>query len=389
MARLNLLCLASALVAAAAPSGDPWPMFLQSTDHHSNSANAPSGYNIPVGELTAAWTFNMSHQISSTPTLIGELVIAASGCGDFPCTGGDIVAFYRDSGKVKWSTPLGTGVAYSSPMPSKDGKLVYIGTDAGKVVAVSVENGTVVHSYTTGGNVTGTPCVAPIDGAIYVGSYDGNMYKLDAKLNLVWKSATKGQVWSSPTISDDGELIFFGGVDYGIYGVYTATGLKKWVHNTTGRVKAAAVYDNGQVLVGNYEDKCLRCLDAHTGEQAWRFTAGDFVFSAPAISGDKYVVLSDTDKYVYGLTRTSGKMLWKTKLPGYVDSSPVIAGDKVIVGCDNDGSGVVGAVLHVLDLDTGKILSTFSDMAETESSAAVGSDGIYIGSMDGGLRKIV
>ena len=40
-----------------------------------------------------------------------------------------------------------------------------------------------------------------------VGSYDGNMYKLDAELKLVWKSATLGQVWSSATISDDGAMV--------------------------------------------------------------------------------------------------------------------------------------------------------------------------------------
>lgn len=269
-------------------------MFLQSTNHHANSANALAANTsaattatIGDGELSAAWIYNMSHQISSSPTLIGDVVLAASGCGDGPCSGGGIVALYRDSGKVKWNTPLGTGVAYSSPMPSKDGKLIYIGTDAGKVVALNVDTGAVVHSYTTGGNVTGTVCIAPKDGAIYVGSYDSNLYKLDAELNLVWKSATKGQVWSSPTISDDGSMVFFGCVDHGIYALHTATGQKAWVHNTTGRIKSPAVYDNGQVLIGNYEDRCLRCLDAASGKEVWRYTAGDFVFSSPAVAGTK------------------------------------------------------------------------------------------------------
>ena len=81
--------------------------------------------------------------------------------------------------------------------------------------------------------------------------------------------------------------MFFGCVDHGIYAVHTDTGHKAWVHNTTGRIKSPAVYDNGQVLIGNYEDKCLRCLDAATGKEAWRYTAGDFVFSSPAVAGSK------------------------------------------------------------------------------------------------------
>ena len=288
MARLVLLYLPAAIAVAAAASPDPWPMFLQSSNHHANSANAaPAPVSIGSGELSAAWTYNMSVQISSSPCLIDDVVVAASGCGDGPCASGGIVALFRDTGKVKWSTPLGTGVAYSSPMPSKDGKLVYIGTDAGKVVAISVATGAVVYSYTAGGNVTATPCISAQDGAVYIGSYDGNMYKLDAELNFVWKSATLGQVWSSATISDDGSMVFFGSVDHGIYALKTDTGDKAWVQNTTGRIKSPAVYDNGQVLIGNYEDKCLRCLDAATGKEAWRYTAGDFVFSSPAVAGSK------------------------------------------------------------------------------------------------------
>ena len=54
-----------------------------------------------------------------------------------------------------------------------------------------------MHSYQTGDKTTSTPCVAP-DGSVFIGSYDNNLYKLDAQLKLVWKFATSGQVWSSP-----------------------------------------------------------------------------------------------------------------------------------------------------------------------------------------------
>ena len=76
-------------------------------------------------------------------------------------------------------------------------------------------------------------------------------------------------------------------------------------------------------------------------------------------------------------------MLWKFKTGSYIDASPAINGGQVIVASD-DG------VLYVLDVATGKLVSTFSDgMAGSESSAAIGLDGIFVGSSDGGVRKIV
>ena len=378
--------------AAPAPdaSRDLWPMFMRTPSHDASSAAAatnPAALGSGDGPpIKAAWVYNMSRVVSSSPTLIGDVVLAASGCGPHACAGGDIVALYRSSGAVKWSTPLGSGVAYSSPMPSKDQTLVYIGTDDGKVVAVSVETGKIVHSFQTGDTVSSTPCVAPGDGSVYVGSYDKNLYKLDAQLNLVWKFATTGQVWSSPAISADGTMVVVGSVDKGIYSVHADSGKQIWMHNTTGRIKSSPILNGKQVLIGNFEDKCLRALDAATGKEIWRFTSQDFIFSSPAVAvakdGTEMVVLTGSDSFVYGIKRESGQQVWKFKTGSYIDASPAIAGGKAVVALD-DG------VLYVIDVSSGALVSKFSDMAGSESSAAIGDDAIYLGSSDGGVRKLV
>lgn len=131
-----------------------------------------------------------------------------------------------------------SGVAYSSPMPSKDQTLVYIGTDDGRVVAVSVATGEIAHTYQTGDTVTSTPCVGP-DGSVFIGSHDKNLYKLDAQLKLVWTFPTDDQVWSSPAVSDDGAMVFFGSVDKRIYAVHAESGEQAWAHTTTGRIKSS------------------------------------------------------------------------------------------------------------------------------------------------------
>jgi subtilisin family serine protease len=91
---------------------DPWPMFMRSASHDSDAV-AAAATNSQRGDLAAAWVFNMSHVVSSSPTLIEDVVLAASGCGPDACAGGDLVALYRSTGTVKWSTPLGSGAKQS------------------------------------------------------------------------------------------------------------------------------------------------------------------------------------------------------------------------------------------------------------------------------------
>ena len=364
-------------------------MFMRTASHDASAAGT-SGTTLTIRQgsnnLKTAWVHNMSRVVSSSPTLVGDVVLAASGCGPHPCAGGDITALDRSSGAVRWSLSMGSGVAYSSPMPSKDQLLVYIGTDDGKVVAISVETGKSVHLFQTGDTVTSTPCVAP-DGSVFIGSHDNNLYKLDAQLNLVWKFATAGQVWSSPAVSDDGAMVFVGSVDKGIYCVHTDSGKLSWLTNTTGRIKSSPIYHKKQVLIGNFEDKCLRALDAATGHEVWRFTTQDFIFSSPAVAvakdGTEMVIVTGSDSFVYGVKRQSGQMVWKTKTGSYIDASPAISGKQAVVASD-DG------VVYVIDVSSGSLVSTFSGMGGSESSAAIGHDGgIYVGSSDGGVRKLI
>ena len=93
---------------------DPWPMFMRTSSHDASTGtgSAAAGPNLQGADLKAAWVYNMSHVVSSSPTLIGDVVLAASGCGPDPCGGGEIAAIYRSSGTAKWSTQLGSGVAY-------------------------------------------------------------------------------------------------------------------------------------------------------------------------------------------------------------------------------------------------------------------------------------
>jgi outer membrane protein assembly factor BamB len=89
-------------------------------------------------------------------------------------------------------------------------------------------------SYTTGGDVASSPAVA--NGVVFVGSYDDNVYALDAVTGaLVWSYATGDMVVSSPAVADG--MVYVGSYDHMVYAfgnprseqihnvVFTASGL--------------------------------------------------------------------------------------------------------------------------------------------------------------------
>merc|ERR1712100_1007868 len=138
-------------------------------------------------------------------------------------------------------------------------------------------------------------------------------------------------------------------------------------------------------LIGSFEDKCMRALDAASGHEVWRFTSQDFIFSSPSVAtaedGTEMVIVTGSDSYVYGIVRSSGKMMWKVKTGSYIDASPAITGNHAVVA-SYDG------VVYVINISSGDVVSKYSDMAGSESSAAIGHDGIYVGSSDGCIRKL-
>lgn len=72
-----------------------------------------------------------------------------------------------------WNFPTGDGVPVpSSPALSSDGKVLYIGSDNGKLYAITALNGTELWSFETGAQVWDSPALS-IDGkVVYVGSFD-------------------------------------------------------------------------------------------------------------------------------------------------------------------------------------------------------------------------
>jgi polyvinyl alcohol dehydrogenase (cytochrome) len=141
--------------------------------------------------------------------------------------------------------------------------------------------------------VSASPSV--VDGVVYVGSWNGNMYALDASSgqpqwtfnindpNPGGRGGFPG-VQSSAAVTDD--AVYFGGADANVYALDSHTGAMLWktpLGNPDTSVEGAHIWSspavfNGKVYVGkssHLDNPCVRgtliALDAATGAEAWRF----------------------------------------------------------------------------------------------------------------------
>src|SRR5947208_11210331 len=95
---------------------------------------------------------------------------------------------------LDWSSPTG-GVIGSSPAVVNG--VVYIGSDDGNMYALDAKTGTSLWSSPTGSPIGSSPAV--VNGVVYIGSDDDNMYALDAKTGAsLWSYPTGGFINSSP-----------------------------------------------------------------------------------------------------------------------------------------------------------------------------------------------
>ena len=144
-------------------------------------------------------------------------------------------------------------------------------------------------TYTAVSGVDSAPAV--VDGRVYVGSWDKNIYCLDAATGtLVWNYTTGGMVDSSPAVAD------------------------------------------GRVYVGSNDDK-VYCLDAATGALIWDYTTGgDILYSSPAVADGK-VYVGSNDMKVWCLNAANGAYIWSYRTGGMMGySDPSVANGVVYIG---------------------------------------------------------
>jgi outer membrane protein assembly factor BamB len=265
-----------------------------------------------------------------------------------------------------------------------DGRL-FLGTDAGAVIALETKSGRELWRFATNGAVRSRP--EPVADELVVASDDGHAYRLAASDGKVlWKArlgeaATRSKVGdpayaydsyaSSPTVS--GSTLYIGnGAD--LVALEAASGKELWRYTTGGGISTKPAIAEGLAFVGSFDGK-LHALDAGSGKLAWSHDFGAPVTSSPAFSDGRLIVGSRSYD-LKALRARSGEVDWRYYYWfSWVESSPSIVDRTAYVGSSD------GQKLHAFDMRSGKRSWSLDTGGSAWAQPAVSGGRVFIGSV--------
>ena len=230
--------------------------------------------------------------------------------------------------------------------------------------------------FETGDEVYSSPTV--VDGVLYIGSVDRNLYAVDASTGTErWRYTADGAVTSSPAVADG--TVYVGSNDMRVHAVDALSGARRWIFDAGAVIHSSPAVDQGVVYVGS-RDHNVYAIDAQTGQERWRFTGGDWFNSSPTVSGDA-VYIGCRDHRVYALETETGVKRWEYTTRSSVDSSATVSGDTVWIGGDDHD-------VLALDARTGAWIWDFTAGGGVVSTPLVVERVLYVGSDDGNLYAL-
>lgn len=356
---LLILCLAVSVMAQDA-SADNWAQF-----RGNHSLTGVSTSDVPTS-LKQLWTYEAGESIESSAAIVGGTVFVGS-------QKGELVALSLDNGSVYWKFPTGNPIGESSPAYS--GGVVYIGDLGGWLNALNASDGKKLWAFKTGGEIKSSPVV--IGDRVLIGSYDEHLYCLSTRNgSVLWKFKTNGPVHSTPGISAG--MAFIAGCDEVFRAIRISDGQEVFNVSSGAYTGASPAIRSGVAYYGTFDNQVLS-VDLQKRQIAWEYehpTRKFPYYSSAAVTSTR-LVLGGRDKLVHGLT-LAGKAAWTFTTRARVESSPAIAGGRVFVG-SNDGR------FYVLALATGAKVWEFNAGAPLSASPAIANGKIVIGSQDGRL----
>jgi outer membrane protein assembly factor BamB len=228
-----------------------------------------------------------------------------------------------------------------------------------------------------------------VNGVVYIGSWDGRLYAIDA--------ATGQQKWafeggkdpaihnqvgfqSSPAVVDG--TVYVGSRDAHVYAIDAATGRRKWDYPTSKSwVNGTPAVRDGVVYAGTSDSSRFMALDARTGRLRWNFDAKSYVFSSAALAGEIAYFGSHNGR-LYAVNAKTGTLAWEFQTDASkLDPMKILDAD----GRLNEASfAPVFGDFQDMYVDFYRFISVGAIMG----SPAVDGGVVFVGSTDGNLYAL-
>ncbi len=214
-------------------------------------------------------------------------------------------------------------------------------------------------------------------GSLYVGSYDNNLYAVDADTgDFIWKYPAEGGIVSKPAVADGN--VYFGSEDRRLHVVSARTGQTIWTYHTEGPIRSSPHVAEGHVFIGS-DDAYLHAINMTSGRLVWRADGSTPIRSTPLVSHE--AIYFGTEGGEFFCLDYRGEIRWRFKAKRAITSSPVIA-DNVIY------FGSLDSTLYALDAKTGWVIWRYRLGKGTISTPFILEDFVFTGSIDGNIYCI-
>jgi len=231
---------------------------------------------------------------------------------------------------------------------------------------------TVTTSYVkVPSNYTRTPLSLNVALGTVVFSAGGSIYSVNAfNGTLAWTFVMPGDpssdgictpspcpiaVLTTPAVSPDGSLVFFGGDDTRAYALYGTTGKVSWTYQARGKLRGSPCLnaDGSLVYIASDENNLL-VLTAATGIIAWLTPVAttSSVRVTPAIADDGITAFAGAlDGTFFAANINSPKSItWSILLDGSINASATVSSNNIVYVGTSSGS------LYSINASTGIVL---------------------------------
>jgi len=247
---------------------------------------------------------------------------------------------------------------------------IYIGSYDNNLYALNAADGEFQWKYAADGGVVSRPAV--YEGNIYFGSEDKRLHVVSARSGkVVWSYYADAPIRSSPRIAEG--HVFFGADDQYLHAVNVITGRLAWKFETTGAVRSTPVVAHELVYAGN-EAGDLYAVDFR-GDMKWRMNAKRAITSSPLAHG-QMIYFCSMDGTMYAVDAKNGWIVWRFRMGKGSIVSPAALENMIFTG-SADG------FIYAVDAQNARELWRFRTEHQVSGSPVVSRDAVYCGSADG------
>lgn len=345
---------------------------------HTGEAPGPG----PVVEPQLRWRVQTGGVLYAAPVVAGGLVYVAN--SDVP--DGMVFAIDAVDGSIAWQVEANDIFA----TPAVAGGMVFLG--GVNVSALDARTGQERWTFEPEGVVYASPAV--VDGVVYAGTGDGEVFALDAAGgDLVWRAKLDRSVRASPAVDGGSVYLHVAG---GVLALDAASGQERWrvpvgspgngpwpgsPAVADGVVYVAGWLESPEVAAPGEVRPVLLALDAATGAERWRFDHEGYGFrtfgSTPAVVGGKVYLAAR--QFVHALDAATGREHWRVGL-GSVGSDPTVAAGVLYLTTGGGSSAHPRGTVLALDAETGARLWRYETMDALGTAPAVADRFVYVAS---------